>query len=244
MRAFRAASALTANLNARALEDLSRARALDPAYSLAVALSAWCHAQRAIYNFSRTPGPEQDEARRLAVRALSLDDENSLTLAVLGNAATMIGDLDQADLLIGKCLAIDPYCAMAWQRRGWIATYRGRYTSLADFDRSLELGSDAPERHNCLLGIASTHFGAGRYELAAEWAVRGIQERPSALWAYRIAAAAQARCGRRDEARRSTILLRRQYPDLTVSAIVDAMPMQAEFLARYAEGMETAGLPI
>lgn len=244
MRALRAASALTANFNARALEDLDRARALDPDAPLALALSAWCHAQRAIYNFARAPEPERDEARRLVARALSLDDEDSLTLAVLGNATTMIGDLDQAELLIGKCLAVDPYCAMAWQRRGWIATYRGRYTALADFDRSLRLGSGDPERHNCLLGISSTHFGAGRYDQAAEWAMRGIQERPSALWAYRIAAVAQARCGRQDEARHNTLLLRRQYPDLTVSAIVNAMPMQAEFLARFAEGMETAGLPV
>ena len=74
--------------------------------------------------------------------------------------------------------------------------------------------------------------------------MRGIQERPSALWAYRVAAVAQARCGRHDEAPHSARLLRRYYPDLTVSAIVDAMPMQAEFLARFAEGMETAGLPV
>jgi AraC-like DNA-binding protein/tetratricopeptide (TPR) repeat protein len=244
MRSFRAASALTANFNARALEDLDRARALDPDAPLALALSAWCHAQRAIYNFAPSPEPERDTARRLAAWALSLDDEDPLTLAVLGNATTMIGDLDQAELLIGKCLAIDPYCAMAWQRRGWIAAYRGRYTALADFNHSLRLGSGDPERHNCLLGISTTHFGAGRYDEATEWAMRGVQERPSALWAYRVAAVAQARCGRHDEARHSTLLLRRHYPDLTVSAIVDAMPMQAEFLARFAEGMETAGLPV
>jgi AraC-like DNA-binding protein/tetratricopeptide (TPR) repeat protein len=244
MRALRAASALTADLNARALDDLGRARILDPNSALAVALSAWCHAQRAIYNFARVPGPEHDEARRQVAHALSLDDEEPLTLAVLSNAATMIGDLDQAELLIGKCLAIDPYCAMAWQRRGWLAAYRGRYTELSDFDHSLTLGGGNLERHNTLLGISSMHFGAGRYDQAADWAMRGIRERPSALWAYRVAAVAQALCGRKDEARRSTLLLRRQYPDLTVSTIVSGMPMQAEFLTRFADGMEAAGLPV
>jgi adenylate cyclase len=244
MRAFHSASALTASFNARALDDLERARILDPESSLALALSAWCHAQRAIYNFARVPEPERDEARRLAARSLDLNDEDPLTLAVLGNATTMIGELDQAELLIGKCLAVDPSCAMAWQRRGWIAAYRGRYNALSDFNRSLRLGAGNPEQHNCLLGISSIYFGAGRYEHAADWATRGIQERPSALWAYRVAAVAQARCGRKDEARRSALLLRRHYPDLTISAIVNAMPMQVEFLARFAEGMETAGLPL
>ena len=110
-------------------------------------------------------------------------------------------DLNLADLLIGKCLAIDPYCAMAWQRRDWLAFYRGRNTALADFGRCLALDPDGPDRLNSLMGLSCAHFQAGHYDQAADWAVRGIQERPSATWALRIAAQAQQRCGRTAEAR-------------------------------------------
>ncbi len=88
--------------------------------------------------------------------------------------------------------------------------------------------------------ISSAHFLAGRYDCT----IRGIPERPSAIWAYRIAAGAQARCGRIAEARYSVFLLLRQFPDLTVPTIINALPMQADFLARFAEGLETAGLPV
>jgi hypothetical protein len=65
---------------------------------------------------------------------------------------------------------------MAWQRRGWIATYRSKDTSLADFTRCLNLNPSDPDKSNTLLGVSTAHFLAGRYDEAAEWAVRGVRE--------------------------------------------------------------------
>jgi predicted Zn-dependent protease len=80
----------------------------------------------------------------------------------------------------------------------------------------LSLGGHDLERRNALFGISAAHFRAGRYDRAADWAVKGIKQQPSATWAYRIAAPAQARCGRMADARTSAELLLRHYPDLTV----------------------------
>ena len=242
MRALRDASALTEAANERALKAIDRARSIDPEFALPTALAAWCHAQQAIY-FAGALDAERDRARRLIAIALGTDNQHPLVLAVLGTASTLIGDLDLADMLIGKCLAIDPYCAMAWQRRGWLAFYRGRNTALADFGRCLALDPDGPDRLNSLMGLSCAHFQAGHYDQAADWAVRGIRERPSATWALRIAAQAQQRCGRTAEARHNVALLLRRYPDLTISSANNAVPMQVEVLARCAESLEAAGLP-
>jgi adenylate cyclase len=236
---------LTAEANSRALEDLDKAISLDPGHPLAAALASWGHAQRAIYNFGGVMRVEREEAQRFAAVALALDHEDPQVLAVLGTSLTMIGDLDPAEVLINRCLAIDPRCTMAWQRLGWIAVYRGADTALANFRRCLSLGGAHDlDRHNTLFGIASAHFLASRYDRAADWALRGIQQQPSAVWAYRIAAPAQALCGRKGEARESVAMLLRRYPDLTASMVVASLPMQPEFLARQAEGMEAAGLPV
>ena len=160
MRALRDASALTEATNERALKAVDRARSIDPEFALPTALAAWCHAQRAIY-FTGALDAERDRARHLIALALGTDNEHPLVLAILGTASTLIGDLDLADLLIGKCLAIDPYCAMAWQRRGWLAFYRGRNTALADFGRCLALDPDGPDRLNSLMGLSCAHFQAG-----------------------------------------------------------------------------------
>ena len=124
-----------------------------------------------------------------------MDNEDPLVLAILGHASTIFADLDLGSLLIEKCLAIDPDCPLAWQRRGWLGVYRGGGGALADFDRALALNPQGPERFNTFLGMSQAHFLAGNYEAAAKWAAQGLRERPHETWAQRVAAVALVRCG-------------------------------------------------
>jgi hypothetical protein len=176
---------------------------------------------------------------------LSMDNEDPVVLAVLGHAGTICGDLDLGSLLIEKCLAIDPVCLIAWQRRGWIGVYRGARNALPDFGRALALKPRGPEKFNTILGISQAHFLAGNYNEAADWAARGLRERPHEMWALRIAIVAQVCCGQMAAGRRSVALLRRQYPGISVGTIINALQMMpAELLARQAEALESAGLPV
>jgi adenylate cyclase len=243
MQAFHAILEMTQSANGRALEHLDRAQSIDPAFAFARALAAWCHAQRAACCFGDTIEIDRDKARRLTTLTLTMDNEDPLVLAVLGHASTIFADLDLGSLLIEKCLAIDPGCLLAWQRRGWLGVYRGSDGALADFDRALALNPQGPERFNTMLGISQAHFLAGNYEEAANWAAQCLRERPRETWARRIAVVAQVRCGQLAAGRQGIALLRRQYPDITVGTIVNALPtMPAEFLARQAEALESAGL--
>jgi len=244
-QAFQAILAMSQTANGRALEHLDRAQSIDPEYPFAKALAAWCHAQRAACCFGDTVNIDRDKARRLTTLTLTLENEDPLVLAVLGHACTIVSDLDPGSLLIEKCLAIDPGCTLAWQRRGWLGIYRGGNRALADFHHALALNPHGPERFNNCLGISQAHFLVGNYEAAADWAAQGLRERPHETWARRIAAVAQVRCGQMTAGRQSVALLRRQYPDMTVGAFVDALPMMpAEFLAQQAEALESAGLPV
>jgi adenylate cyclase len=243
-QALHAILAMTQSANGRALEHLDRAQSIDPAFPLASALAAWCHAQRAACCFGDTVDVDRDKARRMTTLTLTMDNTDPLVLAVLGHASTIFADLELGTLLIEKCLAIDPDCLLAWQRRGWLGVYRGGGGTLADFDRALALNPRGPERFNTFLGMSQAHFLAGNYEEATKWAAQGLRERPHETWARRIAAVALVRCGQVTAARQSVALLQRQYPDITVGTIVNALPtMPAELLARQAEALESAGLP-
>ena len=188
----------------------------------------------------------RDEARRLTALALCSDNHDPRVLAVLAHANTGFGDLDLGEALIEKSLAIDPHGQMAWQRRGWIAIYRDRSSALADFSRALALNPHGRDRFSTMLGISQAYFLMGRYDQATKWAIRGLEERPSETWACRVAVVAQACSGRIGEAQRNVARLRRQYPDASIGAMVNVWGriMQPEFLARNAEGLESAGLPI
>jgi adenylate cyclase len=184
-------------------------------------------------------------ARQLTALTLGMDNEDPMVLAVLGHASTICSDLDLGSFLIEKCLAIDPGCLMAWQRRGWLGVYRGAHNALSDFNRALALKPSGPEKFNTILGISQAHFLIGNYKEAADWAARGLRERPYETWARRIAVVAQVRCGQIAAGRRSAALLQRQYPDITVGRIINALPtMPADLLARQAESLEAAGLPV
>jgi TolB-like protein len=244
-RAFHAIMEMTQSANGCALEHLDRAQSIDPEFPFARALDAWCRAQRAACCFSDSVDVDRDKARRLTTLTLTMDNEDPLVLAILGHASTFVGDLDLGSLLIGKCLAIDPSCLMGWQRRGWLTVYRGGGGALADFDRALTLNPRGPERFNTMLGISQAHFLAGNYQEAANWAAQGLGERPHETWARRIAAVAQVRCGQLTAGQQGVAMLLRQYPDITVGTIVNALPtMPAELLARQAEALESAGLPV
>ncbi len=235
---------MTKAANARALEDIDRARSIDLEFPLAIALDACCKAQRAICFFGSALDVQRDEVRHLTSLALSMDNKDPMVLAVLGWAVSAFRDLDLAETLIEKCLAIEPSCGLARQRRGWIATYRRDGNAFAHFKQALMVDPHGRERFNTMLGLSQACFDAADYSRAADWAVRALRERPSETWACRFSAVAQERCGQRAEARRSVLQLRRQYPDISVASIIRVLPMQAEILARTAEALESAGMPV
>ena len=244
-QAFHAILEMTQSANGCALEHLDRAQSIDPEFPFATALAAWCHAQRAACCFGNTVDVDRDKARRLTTLTLTMDNEDPLVLAILGHASVVFADLDLGSLLIEKSLAIDPDCLLAWQRRGWLSIYRGGSGALTNFERALALNPRGPERFNTMLGISQAHFLAGNYEEAANWAAQGLRERPHETWARRIAAVAQVRCGQVTAGRQGVAMLLRQYPDITIGTIVNALPtMPAEFLSRQAEALESAGLPV
>ena len=109
------------------------------------------------------------------------------------------------------------------------------------------LNPRGPEKFNTILGISQAHFLTGNYKEAAHWAAQGLRERPHETWALRISAVAQVRCGQMAAGRQSAALLQAtpQYPGITVGTIINALPMMpAELLARQAEALESAGLPV
>ena len=137
----------------RARSNYCTGRCNKTPHALAMALAAWAHIQGVVYHF--TDDPEQERARSLdlARRARALAGDATV-LAVLGNALTLLGDLDAADIVIRKALSLDGGSAWAWSRSGWIDAYRGDAESAVDrFKIALDLAPQElarlqqPSRH-------------------------------------------------------------------------------------------------
>jgi TolB-like protein/AraC-like DNA-binding protein len=227
----------------QALDLLNRAMEIDPDYAPATALAAWCHAQLVVYNGTHAPEQELKRSLLLSERAGILDPEDPLVLTARCAVHTMAGQLDHAGVLIARVLALDPTFVWGWERSAWVRAYLGEPdAAIRHFDQATRLDS-RPPNPNRLIGIGCAHFDAGRYEQAAFWKRKALQEQPGTAWINRTLSVSYARLGERLAALDSLAALHRYAPDLTIGKIVAAIPFTQDFLDRVAEGLDDLGLP-
>jgi AraC-like DNA-binding protein/tetratricopeptide (TPR) repeat protein len=244
LRAMPGVLSLDADGNARALDLLARATDRDPDHALATALAAWAHVQRVVYHFTATPIEERARSADLARKALALAGDATV-LAILGNAVTLLHDIETAELVVGKALAVDGGSAWAWSRSGWIDVYKGDAESAIErFKIALDLAPHDALAFNSLVGIGCAHFNAGRYRDAADWQERALLEHPSAAWVHRTLCPAYVLAGAESAGRNSLAALREHYPELTVSEVQRGLPpLPQAYCDLVVDTLHTVGLP-
>jgi hypothetical protein len=85
-----------------------------------MSLTAWCHAQRAVYNWTDALDEERAIAVRLTQRAAAISRDDPMVLAILGGAHTVARDFGPAGEHLERALSLDPNSAWAWNRSGWL----------------------------------------------------------------------------------------------------------------------------
>ena len=244
MRAMRHAWMLEQDEASKALELLGKALEVDPDYPLALALAAWCHAQRSVYNWVEDIETTKAKALDHAEQAANLSSDDPLILTVLGTVHTFARHYGAARVLLERAVALDPNAAWAWSRLGWLATYTDQpEEAQAHFEKALRLSPVDPMNFNNYVGIASAHQVAGDDGAAADMFLRALDERPNAHWIHRNLAPALWGAGRETEARASCQTLMSSYPDMTLKRCKDAMVFSQQVLDRIGAQLLEIGLP-
>ena len=245
MRAMPSIWAVERATNEEALGLLEQAIALDPSYALPKALAAWCHGQRVPFLWTNHPGEERSAALRLAKEAARLDSDDPLVLTILASAYAVGREFAEAVPLIDRAVQLDPNSAWAWHHSGWIRNFLNQPDlAIEHFQRSIRISPLDPYNFDAAIGIGIAHFHAERFAEAASWVRRGIAEKPSATWAWRIVAAAYANLERLDEAREALACLVQAHPGITIAAIKQSsMPPSRSFQDALFGGLRAAGLP-
>ncbi len=244
MRAMRHVWMLEKDEATKALELLDKALEIDPGYPLALALAAWCHAQRSVYNWVEDIETAKAKALTHAERAADLSADDPLILTVLGTVHTFARHYGAARVMLERAVALDPNAAWAWSRLGWLATYADRpEEALAHFEKALRFSPVDPINFNNYVGIGSAHQVAGDDDAAADMFLRALDERPNAHWIHRSLAPALLGAGRETEARASYDALFAAYPDMTVKRFTDAMVFSQRILDRIGAQLRELGVP-
>ncbi|MFY2823379.1 adenylate/guanylate cyclase domain-containing protein [Ruegeria sp. HKCCD4332] len=244
MRAMPDAWMLEEQSAARALELLDKALEIDPDYPMALALAAWCWAQRSVYNWVADISKAKAEALSRAERAAQMSSDDPLILSVLGTVHTFARNYGAARVLLERAIQLDPNSAWALSRLGWLETYADRpEMAMKHFERAMRLSPLDPMNFNNLVGMGSAHQVAGDDNQAADLFIRALQERPNAHWVHRNLCAALLGAGREEEARTSAEKLLRAHPDMTVKRFKEAMVFSPDVLERVGKQMAVLGIP-
>ena len=226
------------------LELLKKSLEADPDYPLALALSAWCHAQRSVYNWDDDINAARALALSHAERAANLSSDDPLILAVLGTVHTFARNFGAARVLLERAVALDANAAWAWSRIGWLEVYADRPDQAKKhFEKALRLSPLDPMNFNNYVGIGSAYMVGGEDNMAADSYLRALQERPNAIWIHRNLAPALFGAGRIEEAQASFAKMIDAYPDITVKKINDAMVFSEKVLERVGIQLAKLGLP-
>ena len=214
-----------------ALQLFQKAIALDPGFSSAHGMAAWCHVQRKSYGWTKDRAQESAAIERLARLAIRLGKDDPIALYTGGYALTQVQDqLETGAAMIDRALALDPNLSAAWHLSGWVRIYLCEpETAIEQFMHVMRLSPLDPFLFGTQHGMAAAHFLASRYDEASSWAEKVLRGHPNYLPGLRMSAASNAFAGRLADAQKTMARLRQIDPGLRVADLNDVVPFRRRF---------------
>jgi adenylate cyclase len=228
-----------------ALRQFDQAIELDPGFSSAYGMAAWCYVVRKTNGWMLDIAQEVTKTIRLARRATDLGREDAIALCWGGYAlAYVAGEIDAGRAFVDKALALNPNLAAAWNFSGWIRIFRGEHQPAIDrFEHALRLSPRDPTVFHTRIGIAYANFLVGDYEKASSAAQDALRDQ-TWLGGLRVLAASKALAGQLEDAREVVGRLLNLDPAVRISNLKDRIsPLRPEDFAKYADALRKAGLP-
>jgi tetratricopeptide (TPR) repeat protein len=187
--------------------------------------------------------PQVKEALALASRAVELDDSDPWAHLALGYIAVTRRRTDEAAGEFQRALDLNPNFAAARGYLGWGLAFDDRSEeAIAHLEEAIRMSPHDPQNAIFYVGLAVAHYLRGKYEEAAGFARKAIQQRQGMAGGRRIYIASLAQAGQVEEARRELAQLKETQPDLSIAWIERYVPYNPGPMVKFVEGMRKAGL--
>jgi len=208
-------------------------------------LGNW-HVLRVQQGWSKDPQRDTYLASECVKRALDLDPDNSVALAVNGFVhVNLLKKFDVAEESYERALDVNPSNAFAWLLKGTLHAFKSEGEQAVEHtERALALSPLDPHRYFYDSLAATAAAAAGRYQRALELAQRSIKANRKHTSTLRVMTVAQWELGYHVEARKTVQELMRLQPTMTVSGWLKSSPAASyEIGRRAAEVWRRAGVP-
>jgi adenylate cyclase len=246
LRALPDVFATRAGANARALELLKEALAIDSSFAPALAMLSAGYMLRYAMQLPGVTAEDAPLSVGYARQALALRTENPEALAMCGFVLLQCGyHYDEGLAVLRHALAENPNNATALTQAGIGCLLGGDLEEGESYlQRALRLNPNEFGTHWLLTGIAHIRMAQGRYDEAVEVATRSLALNDGYDATYWMLIAGNALAGRMAEAKRALEGLNAISPGVTLSQIRRGQaardPRRIEVLI---EGMRLAGMP-
>lgn len=181
-------------------------------------LAKW-HIMQVVQGLAPEPARAFREAIGVADRALDLEPNSTLAMAIKGHALCHLGnEVEQARLLLHESTEINPSDPMAWLYRSvWSTMWGQAEDSVLEAERALHLSPLDPQKYYFEMMLANCYLSIGRFDLAAEQCRVSIQKNRYHLPTLRAYLIAQYEVGDIGAAKETLATILALQPDLTVN---------------------------
>ena len=208
-------------------------------------LGNW-HVLRVQQGWSEDPQRDTYLASECTKRALDMDPDNSLALAVNGFVhVNLLKRFDVAEDSYERALAANPSNSFAWLLKGTLHAFKSEgERAIEHTERALALSPLDPHRYFYDSLAATAAISAEKYDRALELAQRSLRANRKHTSTLRAMTIAHWQLGQFDEARKSVQELLKLQPTMTVSGWLKSSPAAAYPVGRMAaEVWRQAGVP-
>ncbi|KRQ15874.1 hypothetical protein AOQ71_07480 [Bradyrhizobium manausense] len=208
-------------------------------------LGNW-HVLRVSQGWSEDPQRDTYLASECTKRALDMDPDNSLALAVNGFVhINLLKKIDLAENSYERALAANPSNAFAWLLKGTLHAFKSEGEQAVEHtERALALSPLDPHRYFYDSLAATAAAAAGKYGRALELAQRSFKANRKHTSTLRVMTVAQWLLGQHDDAHKTVQELLRLQPTMTVSGWLKGSPAASYEIGRQAaEVFRRAGVP-
>src|SRR5690606_14785073 len=222
-----------------------RALALDRGFARAHAGLSFTHYSRAFLDAVPNTDVEVGMALRHAQQSIDLDPRDVMGHWTLGRARFLAGEHDQAIQSVSSSLAVNPNFAQGHYALGFIRAHAGMPMQALPALATAERQSPYDPLLFAIEGSRALSLAIeGKYELAADWAVRATGEPNAHFHIQAIAAACLVLANRDDEARAYALRACGAHPGYSIHVFGRSFPqkfaMHRELLA---QALRSAGVP-
>jgi tetratricopeptide (TPR) repeat protein len=209
--------------NERARHYFERATKLDPTFSRAYAGLSFTHWQNAFHFKSADRQSEADRAFDAAGRSLLADHRDPAAHWAMGRALWLRGE-DAASLReLKEAVALSPNFASGYYAMSFVQSQTGdAQAAIEAADITCDLSPFDPMMYAICAARACALFRLGRYEEAADWALRSGRQPNAHAYARAISALILAAAGHLEEALSEMRLVHNLRPGLSINNVLSS----------------------